>query len=281
MSNFVVLGAKGVLGQNIVKLLRKSSQDVIGLSREDIDISSNEQIKQMVESNKKAIFINCVGYMPADKCESNSTISRSINVDFPSELSRAIHSSGERLIHFSSDFIFDGKQSSPYDEESLPKPLNVYGQHKFESEKNVTEILGSNVRIIRFASLIATSEKKSTFIEKVIEKAQLSPSISLVSDLRISISTPELISRVCENAFNIEKTIIHAIHNGETSWLEIAKHAFKHLNLNLEITEVDSTSFGSPAARPLYSVLRPSDEITSLGLLEWTEAMNRFMSEKY
>jgi dTDP-4-dehydrorhamnose reductase len=281
MNKFVVIGAKGVLGQNLIKLLTKSNTHVTALSRDDFDISNNDQIRQVVQANKNAIFLNCIGYMPADKCELNPTISQEVNVEFPSRLAQAINLSGERLIHFSTDFIFDGKQSSPYEEKDLPNPLNVYGQHKFESEKNVTEILGQSVKIIRFASLITTSEKKSTFIEKVIEKAQSSKTISLVSDLRISISTPELISRVCENVFEIEKTTIHAIHNGETSWLEVAMHAFHHLNLNIDITEVDSSSFGSPAIRPLYSVLRPSDEITSLGLLEWSQAMNRFMSEKY
>jgi len=279
MADFVVLGSKGILGSRIVEDLADIGNRVVAVSRDTFDHFDIDELNAFLRQHPGATIVNCVAFMPADKCEREPENSHKINVEFVEMLAHSMKSQGDqKLIQFSSDFVFNGESSTPYTEESTPSPLNVYGAHKAQSENIVGSVLGDRARVIRFSSLVTVSQGKTTFLEKVTAKARAEGAISLVADLKISIATSGLISKVTAEAFHIDRPIIHAVHGGETTWLGLASKAFDLFGLDINVTAVKSSDFASPARRPLYSVLQPSEEVKGIDADSWDLALEKFLA---
>jgi dTDP-4-dehydrorhamnose reductase len=282
MSEFVILGANGVLGSSLLKDLIADKHEVFGFTRENLDISDSESIKSVLRQHENATIINCIAFMPADKCETDPHQSKLVNVDFVENLANNVMKiSNQRLIHFSSDFVFDGAQTKPYTVNDKPNPINVYGKHKFESEVLVDSILKKRVRVVRFASLVGKSESEKTFVEKIIAKAISGNTISVVSDLTISIATTDLISKVVTRAFACESKIIHAVHKGETTWHELARCSLQILNISSECGKASQSDYPTIAKRPIYSVLEPNLESMIIPEMSWEKGLRQFLENEY
>ena len=279
MSKYLILGAKGVLGTTLSLDLQSLGNEVLRVSRSDIDLFNQEAVATLLNKCGPATIVNCTAFMPADKCETNPIESNRINVDLIEKLSSIIRGRiGFKLIQFSSDFIFDGESAEPYTENSQPNPISVYGLHKFESEKIVTNQLGEQGLIIRFASLVSHSADRKTFLEKVIDRAKSSQEISLVDDLIISTATSDLISNVVAYSDTFTKQLVHAVHLGSTSWYKIATCALDALGIPTVKKVVPSSTFPTVAERPMYSVLRPSDEIVAIDNRNWDTAVSEYVA---
>lgn len=277
MSKFIVLGAGGVLGKTLCRDLTNDGSEVVPVFRNDFDLLNYSEVNDFFKAIGDATVVNCVAYMPADKCEENILDSQKVNVDIVENLSNTLSVFPQiSLIQFSSDFIFDGKSTSPYTEDSKPNPLNVYGQHKVEAERIVQEKMGERGKIIRFASLVSHSQERKTFLEKVIDRAKTADELKLVSDLIISTATSTLISKIISNVRNIQKPIIHAVHEGQTTWFSIATAALNELRITTPRVSVDSSSFPTVARRPLYSVLKPSEEVANIDPRNWEVAVREY-----
>jgi dTDP-4-dehydrorhamnose reductase len=281
MSEFVILGANGVLGSSLFKDLIAEKHDVFKFTRENLDINDPESIKSVLRQHENATILNCIAFMPADKCETEPLLSKLANVDFVENLADNIEeNSNQRLIHFSSDFVFDGTQAKPYTVNDIPNPINVYGQHKFESELLVDSILEERARVVRFASLVGKSESEKTFIEKIIAKAISGNTISVVSDLTISIATTDLISKVVTRAFTCESKIIHAVHKGETTWYELARTSLQIMNIPSECGKANQRDYPTVAKRPSYSVLQPNLESMGIPEIDWEIGLRQFLESE-
>jgi len=277
MSKFVIFGANGVLGKRLALDLKQASHEVVTVTRQDFDVLNKTNLTNFLSTMGEAIIVNCIGYMPADKCELEPEQSQNINVEFVETLAIGIaQNSGQKLVQFSSDFIFDGNGTIPYEVDSAPNPKNVYGIHKYEAEKVVAARLPGRNSIIRFASLVSKSNERKTFLEKVIDRALTSGKASVVGDLAISTATSDLISSVVSSNLLFDTPIIHAVHRGETSWFEIAKVAFEALEIEIEIEKVSSNQFPAPAKRPAYSVLKPSEEVLEMDSRKWSDAVREY-----
>jgi dTDP-4-dehydrorhamnose reductase len=282
MSEFVILGANGVLGSSLFKYLIADKHDVFRFTRENLDISDSESIRSVLRQHENATILNCIAFMPADKCEKDPLLSKLANVDFVENLADNVEkNSHQRLIHFSSDFVFDGAQTKPYTVNDIPNPINVYGQHKFESELLVDSILEERGRVVRFASLVGKSESEKTFIEKIIAKAISGNTISVVSDLTISIATTDLISKVVTRAFACESKIIHAVHKGKTTWYELARTSLQIMNIPGECGKANQSDYPTVAKRPSYSVLQPNLESMGIPEIDWEIGLRQFLESEY
>lgn len=282
MSEFVILGANGVLGSSLFKDLVADKHHVFRFTRENLDISDSESIKAVLRQHENATILNCIAHMPADKCETDPLLSKFANLDFVENLAHNVEkNSNQRLIHFSSDFVFDGSQTKPYTVNDIPNPINVYGQHKFESELLVDSILRERARVVRFASLVGKSESQKTFVEKIVAKAITGNTISVVSDLTISIATTDLVSKVATRAFACNSKIIHAVHKGETTWYELAKTTLQILKIPSECNKASQSDYPIVAKRPSYSVLRPNLESMNIPEIEWEIGLRQFLESKY
>jgi len=280
MTKYVILGAGGVLGSTLRKDLENNSNEVLPVTRQDFDLLNNEELNTFLNQIGQATIVNCVAFMPADKCEKEPELSKKVNVEFVESLVKAISKrNNQRLIQFSSDFVFDGESEIPYTPDALPNPLNIYGQHKYEAEKIVLENLPERGKVIRFASLVSHSTERKTFLEKVIDRAISTQKASVVSDLTISTATSELIAKVVEESHTMDPQRLHAVHSGITSWSELAKCAFDALQIDIPIEAVSSSQFPTPAKRPRQSALAPSPEVLKLDSRSWNEAVAQYVKD--
>ena len=279
MANYAILGVNGVLGHSLQQDLELAGQEVKGVTRGDLNILDHSEVKAFIKSLDRTTIVNCIAYMPADKCENNVAESKKINVDFVETLSSHISKMKDiSLVQFSSDFIFDGKAKHPYTEYDEANPVNVYGQQKKESEKIVRELLKEKGKVVRFASLVGHSKVRTTFLEKIIDRAKVSNEISVVMDLKISTATSSLISKVIMGINQIDKPIIHAVHDGVTSWYDLAQIALDELGIKVIINPVSSDIFPTLAQRPMYSALKASPEVLGLDSRNWEQAVRSFVS---
>lgn len=273
----MIFGSRGVLGTTLQLDLQNQHLEVVPVTRSDLDIHNYQALKNFLTEMGEATIVNCIAYMPADKCELEPEISRAINLDFVEKLADVIaSSSNQKLVQFSSDFIFDGQSKNPYKIDSPPNPINTYGIHKYAAETIVLEKLSERAKIIRFASLISYSSQRKTFLEKVIDRTMTNGEASIVSDLKVSTATSELISKVVTSISTMETSIIHAVHSGETSWYAIAKCAFDAIGLDVKINQINSELSPTAAARPKYSVLEPSPEVLELDSRHWHSALSEY-----
>ena len=277
MSKYVILGSNGIVGRSLLSELPKFGHEVLGLNRNNLNIHSQIEISELVKNKSETIFVNCIAYMPADKCETDAENSSKININFVNTLAKEIEKTkSNSLVHFSSDFIFDGNSVEPYTESSEPRPLNVYGRQKVQTEFMIQEILVNRGKIIRFASLVAKTQERKTFLEKVIDRAKETKSARVVDDLRISTTTIDLLTSTVAGLHNIEKPIIHAVHQEETSWFKIAQLAFEVLGIDVLMEAIPHTAFNTPAPRPIYSVMKPSPEVVDIDNRNWHDAISDF-----
>ncbi len=279
MASFTILGSNGVLGSLLCEDLKAEGHEVSGLTRSDLNILDHTEVSAFVNKLDNTTLINCIAYMPADKCENNIDESRRINLDFVEILASHISKTRDvSLVQFSSDFIFDGQTNRPYTETDEANPLNVYGYQKKASEEVVLNLLREKGKVIRFASLVGRSRERKTFLEKVIDRAKNSPEISVVSDLKISTATSSLISKTVMALPQIDKSLIHVVHGGVTSWYELAQAALNELSMDVTINSVSSETFPTMAQRPMFSALQPSPEVKDLDSRNWEQAVRSFVA---
>jgi len=279
MASFTILGANGVLGSLLYEDLKAEGHEVTGLTRSNLNILDHTEVSAFVNKLDDTTVINCIAYMPADKCENNIDESKRINEDFVEILSSCISkTTNVSLVQFSSDFIFDGLASQPYTETDEANPLNVYGHQKKASEEIVLDLLKEKGKIIRFASLVAHSKERKTFLEKIIDRAKNSPEISVVDDLKISTATSSLISKTIMALPQIDRSLIHVVHKGVTSWYDLARAALNELSMDVTINPVLSETFPAVAQRPMFSALQQSPEIEEIDSRNWEEAVRNFVS---
>ena len=278
MHNFVILGSKGTIGSALVRELIRREIPVKGITREHFDATNSESIKKLVSNYPNATFVNCIAFMPADKCEIEKEVSEEINYRFVDRITKALSGFQEtRFIQLSTDFIFDGKTEKPYATSAPVNPLNQYGKHKAQAESSALENLQNRAQIVRFASLVAKTGKGNTFIEKITEKARETGQISVVDDLKISIATTPL---VVDSVIKVSKMndfgIHHAVHKGVATWYDLASVAIDIHQIDADVKPISHLDLNLPAERPKFSALTPS-EFLDTEILDWKEAVTNYL----
>lgn len=176
--SFVIAGAGGQVGTALTRHLDSLGFDHLALSRGDLDITSPEQIRDVLTRYRPAVVINCAAYNQVDKAEENPAIASAINSDGPSQLARACDEIGSFLVHYSTDYVFDGQQDCPYTEETAAHPLGAYGSSKLAGERAV---LKSDVRHLVLRVSWVFGRIGASFIDDVLSWATNGP-LRIVTD---------------------------------------------------------------------------------------------------
>lgn len=277
MTKFILLGATGALGGAIKDLL---PGEVILPTRGEIDFTNLETIDKYFAFNKFQDFyvVNCIAYMPADKCELNPEISHQINVTAPLAIAQNLNKrESGRLIHFSSDFVFGTEKETGYSDSDLPNPLNVYGFHKAICEDQLSQFK-EFVKIIRFSGLIARTQKKSTFLEKIKNQIDQNIPIKVINDVFSAYSSNSLISEAVSNVFSHENYISHVVSSNSASWHQLASFYIREkLTNSCPISELKVEELQLPATRNKRGVLKPSAWVENLNSYSnWEEMVSDF-----
>ena len=262
----LVTGKSGQLGKSIYKVVNTSNNgqnfnDVSFVGREELNLEYIENFKSYFDINEFDIIINCAAYTEVDRAEEDQRQANLINHIAVKELAKIAKSSNIKFIHISTDFVFNGRKETPYIEDDVTMPLNIYGETKLAGELALMSIMKSNSLIIRAGWVY--SEFGNNFVQTILNLAKKNDMLDIVSDqvgtptyaydLAFSILCIVVSDKFLENAKLSE--IFHYVNHGESSWLEFAKEIIRISGINCQLIPIRAEDYPSAAKRPNYSIL--------------------------
>ncbi len=273
----LVLGSSGLLGKALMR--EWTGDEVIGLNSRDMDIRDADRVRNIVESARQEWIVLAAAYTNVDDCESHPDLAFAVNRDGAVNVARAAKSAGARLLFLSSDYVFDGKKTSPYETDDARKPQSIYGRSKAEAETRLLEVL-PQCCIVRTSWLFGAGGK--CFPDTILKLAESRPSLNVVDDQRGSPTyTVDLAKAIIQLSRSGARGIVHVTNTGDCSWYEFAREILKGSALNTEVRPVSSQEMARPAPRPAYSVLSPrSLQSHGLSLPTWQDALRRYLRER-
>lgn len=277
----LVTGASGQLGQSLQFIQSEHTEiQFIFASSNDLDITDTESVNSFFEKNSIDFCINTAAYTAVDKAESESEKAYEVNVLGPKNLARACKKSGTVLFHISTDFVFDGTSSVPYQETDKTNPIGVYGQTKLDGELEVMKNC-DKYYIIRTSWVY--SQFGNNFMKTMLRLAKDRDVLNVVND---QVGTPthavdlaEAILDIISYSKNTKEGSKFGIYNfsneGVCSWFDFAKAIFRINNLNITVNPIPSEAYPTPAKRPQYSVLDKSKikAIFGINIKSWQESL--------
>ncbi|MEK6790891.1 MAG: dTDP-4-dehydrorhamnose reductase [Deltaproteobacteria bacterium] len=284
----LVTGANGQLGTDLAARLDKSGAGVVALDREGLDVSDARAVARVVGSSKPDAIINCAAYTKVDLAQTERDKAFSVNRDGPANLADAAKDAGAQLYHISTDFVFDGKKSSPYNEDDEAAPLSVYGESKLGGEIEIARRM-SEYAIIRTSWLYGASG--SNFVKTILKLASERERLTVVYDqVGAPTSTADLseaIIALMKKRFdgNAPSGVYHFANEGVASWYDFAvailnEARSRGLSLNCRSIEpILSKDYPTSARRPAYSVLDKTKIKKACGLVipHWTASLKNMM----
>jgi len=272
----LILGAKGTLGGQLMKLY----PDAVGWDREDIDVLDFAALRAQVAGLGflPGAIVNCVAFNDVDGAEDHPQRAFALNADFPGALAAYAAGLGVPLVHYSTNYVFDGARGE-YAEADPPSPLSVYGHSKLAGERLVAQA-GGRAYVLRTAVIFgpkgASDLSKKSFVDLMLELSAKRDTIQAVADEVNSVTyAPDLAAATRELLCRMPAPgIYHAVNAGAASWFDFAREIFRVSGRQVTVLPVRSTHFPRKAARPARSVLLN----TRLPALRpWTAALAEFL----
>jgi len=278
MSNILVIGGKGQLGQCLEEKIKQSPpvHTFIFLGSADVDIKDAAQIDVVFEKYQPAYCINCAAYTAVDNAEDEKEAAFEINEAAVERLAESCLKYDTTLIHISTDFVFNGDSSIPLTEDLATNPVNLYGLSKLKGELQIQGLM-EKYYIIRTSWLY--SEKANNFCKTMLKLAQSRDSLTVIYD---QVGTPtyamdlaEVIIKIISND-NQAYGLYHYSNEGVASWYDFAKAIFEFAEVDMKVTPVASSAFITKAKRPHYSVLDKTKIKANFGIEipYWRDSLN-------
>lgn len=255
MSGWLVTGGAGQLGTDVVDVLHAYGEEVAAYDRKGLDITDRVMVRATMRMVEPSIVVNCAAYTAVDDAEANEDRALEINAHGPAILAEECARSGARLIQVSTDYVFAGDASSPYDERTRPAPRSAYGRTKAAGEQAVLTS-GAEAYVVRTAWLYG--QVGTNFVKTMAHLAQTRETVNVVDD---QVGTPTWTvhlarALVALGIADVPAGIWHCTNAGEASWYVFARAIFAELDLDpARVEPTTSEEFVRPAPRPSYSVL--------------------------
>jgi dTDP-4-dehydrorhamnose reductase len=255
----VIIGGGGQLGSDLAEVLRDANEDLVCLRRKDLDITEASVLRENLSRHDPDVIINCSVYHPIDDCENNPERSFAVNATAVRNLSLAAKDLQATVVHFSSDYVFDGELGRPYKEEDAPTPVSVFGVSKVAGEQLLRAALPCHfiIRTSGLYGLAGSRVKRGNFVETMLRLGKQSGQVRVVNDLRMAqTSTQNLARQVLALIRSEQYGTYHASDHGDYSWYEFAKKIFEYSDMEVKVTPVSWRDMPFVAPRPRYSVLQ-------------------------
>ena len=272
---FLVTGCNGQLGTALQSLLKDKA---VYIDREELDLTDEEAVKAYLATNPFDCIINGAAYTAVDKAEADEENARKVNALAPLYLAKY----GKKIVHISTDYVFDGTNHKPYTEEDKTKPVSVYGKTKREGELNVINNAETAI-IIRTAWLY--SPHGGNFVKTMRKLGEQRDSLNVVFD---QVGTPtnaydlaEAIVAALPQIKDGEKEIFHFTDEGVCSWYDFATEIMEQSGLNCKVYPIESKDYPTPAARPHYSVLNKAKikKRFNINIPHWKEGLRKCLKQ--
>lgn len=272
MSKALVLGAGGQLGSELVRLLGAGS----GVAHAEASVTDHDTIDRLIRSRRPEIVFNCAAYNAVDRAEAERDLAFAVNGEGPANVAVACARSGARLVHFSTNFVFDGALDRPYIESDQAAPLSVYGASKLEGERRVLEHLPGAL-VIRSSALFGdtgSTIKGGSFPDRILARAQRGEPLTVVSDQRINPTyTGDLAPAAIELAATGLDGVVHVVAAGCAGWDEFARAVLEESEVSAPVTAILSAALSLPAHRPLNGCLVST---RAAALRPWREGLHKW-----
>ena len=288
----LVTGKNGQLGKSIYKVVNRDSNhnaqdnEFIFVGRKELDLSSQNNIDNYFDNNSFDIIINCAAYTAVDKAEEEQELANQINHLAVKQLAKIAKAQQAKLIHISTDYVFDGESDKPYTETDTPNPINVYGKTKLAGEKTLQAVMPMNAIIIRTSWLY--SEYGNNFVSTMLRLGEERGEISVVND---QIGSPTYATDLAKILLHIIKTkefkemgqvaqIYHYSNKGKCSWHEFAKEIFKIVEVSCKVNPIATQQYPTPANRPMNTIMSTDKIIQkfNINIIPWQESLARCLS---
>jgi len=290
----LVTGKNGQLGRSIQKTVNTDTKigknqnpnDFTFVAREELDLSSESSISQYFKNNKFDIIINCAAYTQVDKAEQEDELANQINHLAVKQLASIASNQRARLIHISTDYVFDGESDKPYIETDTPNPINVYGRTKLSGEKALQALMPINAIIIRTSWVY--SDYGNNFVSTMLRLGRDRDELSVVND---QMGSPTYATDLADAILEIirhkkfrdegQTTQIYNYSNeGEISWYEFAKEIFKIEKIECRVNPVTSQQYPTPAKRPRNTLMKKDKIVTVFNIKtsNWKSSLNTCMT---
>ena len=284
----VILGSGGRLGAAFVREYQRP-HDVISFNRTALDLTNSNQIRNRLLPLEFDLLINCAAFTNVDRCESERDEAFATNAEAPKLLADVCRKKKAKLIHFSTDYVFDGEKREPYTETDAARPIGIYGESKRAGEKFVLETCDHHL-VVRVSWVFGPD--RPSFIDAMIKRAREEEKVEAIAD---KWSTPTYTSDVANmlpQFFDVDVPggILHFANSGECSWQEYAQHAIDRCHTSkipLKAKTVGALKLADMkswvARRPVYSVLSTAKyaKLAGVSPRSWRDAVSDYIERAY
>lgn len=286
MKRILLTGKNGQIGWELQRTLSSLGQ-VYATDYDTLDLKAPATIRSTIQKIRPHIIVNAGAYTSVDKAETEIDLNTAVNVKGPAVLAEEAHHTGAILVHYSTDYIFDGLGQSPYLETSNPNPLSEYGKAKLLGEE---AIVRSGCKHLIFRTSWIYANRGKNFLLTMLNLGKNKPHLSVVND---QIGAPTWARCVAEGTalalhqvMNTSKDERWGIYNmscaGKTSWYEFAKEIFSLSQENVEIEPITTAEYPTPAKRPAFSLLdnKKISNAFNISLPDWKQALELCLQER-
>jgi len=290
MTKILLIGITGQVGQELYQTL-PTIGEVIQVGRQELDLSQPEQIQESIAQIKPDVIVNAAAYTAVDKSESESDLAMAINATAPKAIALAAQDVGAKVLHISTDYVFNGQNHTPYLESDPTDPLGVYGKSKLLGEIAVRE--NCDRHLILRTAWVYGSRGHGNFVKTMLRLGQDREELKVVADqigspswsYDIALAITQLLSKsAADERIN---GIYHYTNSGVASWYDLAVATFaeaKQLGFPLKIEQVlpiSTAEFPTPTQRPAYSVLSKAKITAALGIHPpyWRDSLRKMLTE--
>ena len=283
MNKVLVTGSNGQLGSEIRQIVAENpSNNFLFTDKDELDITDYGSVQKYIIQNKVDTIINCAAYTNVDKAEIDLKIANEINHLAVSNLAKISKNNFLKLIHISTDYVFDGNLSRSYIETDNPTPQTIYGQTKLDGELAIIQINPVNSIIIRTSWLYSKYGKN--FVKTMLKISEQKDEIRVVDD---QIGSPtnaqnlaKAIIEIHQHINNKKVEIYHYSNSGRCSWYEFAKNIFKIKNIDINIIPIKSKDFHRLTTRPKSSILDNNkiQKQFNLKIINWKESLINYLN---
>ena len=278
--NILVTGANGQLGNEMQVLARENLQHTYFFTDvQELDICDEQAVYAYVSEHKIDIIVNCAAYTAVDKAEDNVELCDKLNNIAPGYLARAAQANGAAMIQVSTDYVFDGEGTRPWEPEDERHPLNVYGQTKYEGELAVQNTL-EKYFIVRISWVFGVNGKN--FIKTMLNLGKTHDHLTVVNDQFGSPTyTYDLARLLVDMVLTDKYGIYHATNEGICNWYEFACEIFRQAGMKVEVAPVPASEYPTKAKRPENSRMSKAKlrENGFVRLPSWQDALERYLKE--
>jgi len=278
-----LLGSNGQLGQDLQPQLAK--HELFPLTRKEFDVTDHARARSVLTGLKPDMVLNATAYHRVDDCEDHAELAYNVNALAVLNLVRISNDLDATLVHLSTDYVFDGKSTTPYTENSIAMPLSVYGNSKLAGEMLVRTMARKHF-VIRTCGLYGKAGSNGNggnFVVTMLKKARNGDSIRVVNDQTITPTpTVELARQMAALLETTHFGLFHMTSEGSCTWYEFAAAIFEIAGVKADLSPTTSAHYKAPAPRPRYSVLENA-RLKELGLNQmchWRDGLAEYLNSK-